>query len=61
LTYYIFAINKYKKCGWFYDTEKGDLNAGLESDIDFNDLPEGWGCPICGTGKRFLLWAGREF
>ena len=31
-------------CGYIYDPKEND-------NIDFNDLPEDWVCPLCGVGK----------
>ena len=31
-------------CGYIYDPAEND-------NVDFNDLPEDWVCPLCGVGK----------
>lgn len=36
-------------CGWIYDPEIGDESAGIPPGVDFNDLPEGYACPVCGS------------
>jgi flavin reductase (DIM6/NTAB) family NADH-FMN oxidoreductase RutF/rubredoxin len=38
-------------CGYVYDPEKGDPNAGIEPGTSFQDLPDGWVCPVCGAAK----------
>ena len=38
-------------CGYVYDPEVGDENAGVEPGTAFEDLPDGWVCPLCGAGK----------
>ncbi len=40
-----------KVCGYIYDPQKGDSNSGISAGISFEDLPEGWVCPVCGVGK----------
>ena len=46
-------MNKYEcdACGYVYDPEKGDPENGIEPGTAFDDLPEGWVCPVCGLGK----------
>ena len=38
-------------CGYIYDPEKGDPEAGVKPDIPFEDLPDDWVCPVCGAAK----------
>ena len=38
-------------CGYVYDPEVGDPDAGIEPGTAFEDLPEDWVCPECGVGK----------
>ena len=38
-------------CGYEYDPEVGDPDAGVEPGTAFEDLPEDWVCPDCGVGK----------
>ncbi len=47
---------EYKKyrcriCGYIYDPEKGDPEAGIPPDTPFEELPEDWVCPLCGAPK----------
>ncbi|HSG27365.1 MAG TPA: rubredoxin [Candidatus Krumholzibacterium sp.] len=38
-------------CGYIYDPEVGDPDAGIEAGTSFEDLPDNWICPECGVGK----------
>lgn len=38
-------------CGYYYRTEKGDVENGIEAGTDFEDLPADWTCPLCGASK----------
>jgi flavin reductase (DIM6/NTAB) family NADH-FMN oxidoreductase RutF/rubredoxin len=38
-------------CGHVYDPAAGDPEHGVPAGTDFNDLPEDWKCPVCGTDK----------
>jgi rubredoxin len=38
-------------CGYIYDPEKGDPNAGIAPGTAFEDLPDDWICPECGAPK----------
>ena len=39
-------------CGYIYDPEIGDPDNGVAPGTAFEDLPEGWVCPLCGLGKE---------
>ena len=39
-------------CGYVYEEEKGDPNAGLPPGTLWNDVPLSWRCPDCGAGKE---------
>jgi rubredoxin len=39
-------------CGYVYEEEKGDPNAGLAPGTKWNDVPLSWRCPDCGAGKE---------
>ncbi len=47
------AAGKYKcnVCGYVYDAANGDPDAGIKPGTAFEDLPEGWTCPVCGASK----------
>ena len=38
-------------CGYVYDPEKGDPDAGVQPGTPFEELPESWVCPVCGATK----------
>ncbi len=41
-------------CGYIYDPVKGDPDGGIAPGVKFEDLPEGWSCPVCGAGKEYF-------
>ncbi len=40
-----------KVCGYEYDPQKGDEQAGVSPGTAFEDLPDDWVCPVCGADK----------
>ena len=38
-------------CGYVYDTAVGDPANGVEPGTAWENVPEGWMCPVCGVGK----------
>jgi rubredoxin len=38
-------------CGYIYDPSAGDPDVGVQPGTPFENLPEDWGCPLCGVGK----------
>ena len=38
-------------CGYIYNPEVGDPDAGIAPGTSFEDLPDDWVCPECGAGK----------
>ncbi|HYW97350.1 MAG TPA: rubredoxin [Bacteroidales bacterium] len=38
-------------CGHVYDPAEGDPDAGIAPGTAFEDLPDDWICPVCGTPK----------
>ena len=38
-------------CGWVYDEAVGDPDNGIQPGTKFEDLPDGFACPLCGVGK----------
>ncbi|MBL7132001.1 MAG: flavin reductase [Candidatus Omnitrophica bacterium] len=44
---------KYKctVCGYIYDPQKGDPDSGISPGTPFENLSDGWVCPVCGAGK----------
>nr|WP_307775316.1 rubredoxin [uncultured Cetobacterium sp.] len=39
-------------CGYVYDPEMGDVDNGIAPGTPFEDLPDGWMCPLCGASKE---------
>ena len=39
-------------CGYVYDSEKGDIDSGIEPGTLFEDIPDDWVCPVCGAPKN---------
>jgi rubredoxin len=39
-------------CGYIYDPNIGDEDAGIPPGTSFEDLPDDWECPICGAPKE---------
>jgi rubredoxin len=46
-------MEKYKcsVCGYIYDPDEGEPEAGIEPGTSFPDLPEDYLCPNCSVGK----------
>ena len=38
-------------CDWVYDPAAGDTESGIAPGTAFEDIPEDWGCPVCGVSK----------
>ena len=38
-------------CGYIYDEENGDPDHGVAAGTKWEDVPEGYICPLCGVGK----------
>lgn len=47
------TYNKYQCtiCGYIYDEAKGDPAFGLPPGTRWEDIPDDWRCPECGTDK----------
>ncbi len=41
-------------CGYVYDPEKGDPDAGIAPGTPFEELDESYVCPLCGVGKELF-------
>lgn len=39
-------------CGWVYDEITGDPDNGVPEGTKWEDIPEGWVCPVCFVGKE---------
>jgi len=42
-------------CGYIYDPETGDAASGIPPGTRFEDLPDNWVCPVCGTEKTDFI------
>lgn len=38
-------------CGYVYDPKVGDEENEIAPGTAFEDLPDGYACPLCGVGK----------
>jgi len=38
-------------CGYVYDPSVGDADAGAAAGMLFDEIPDGWVCPVCGVTK----------
>ena len=41
-------------CGYVYDPAQGDPVGRVAAGTAFEDLPEGWCCPECGSQKEMF-------
>jgi rubredoxin len=41
-------------CGCLYDPDRGDRRGKVPKGTHFQDLPEGWCCPVCGATKKMF-------
>ncbi len=39
-------------CGYIYSEEDGDPEEGLAPGTRWEDIPDSWYCPQCGSGKE---------
>ena len=47
-------------CGYVYDPSVGDDTAGIKAGTPFEDLPDGWVCPLCGANKEVFYRVDNE-
>lgn len=48
-------MSKYEcPCDYVYDPAEGYYDDGIEAGTAFEDLPDGWVCPLCGAEKEFF-------
>ncbi|MBI9075100.1 MAG: rubredoxin [Desulfatibacillum sp.] len=45
-------------CGYVYDPELGDPEREVPPHTAFEDLPDGWVCPLCGAEKEYFEKVG---
>ena len=41
-------------CGYVYDPSVGEPDLFYEAGTAFEDLPDGFVCPVCGVGKELF-------
>ncbi|MCL5292617.1 MAG: rubredoxin [Actinobacteria bacterium] len=41
-------------CGYVYDPTVGDPDSGVSPGTSFEDLPDDWVCPLCGSDKSLF-------
>lgn len=46
------SVYKCSVCGYEYDPTKGDPENGVGKGTSFDELPDDWSCPVCGSGKN---------
>lgn len=39
-------------CGYIYDPAVGDPDNGVAAGTKWEDVPDGWECPVCGASKE---------
>ncbi|MBQ3067612.1 MAG: rubredoxin [Oscillospiraceae bacterium] len=42
-------------CNWVYDEEIGYPEGGIAPGTKWEDVPEDFGCPLCGVGKDLFV------
>lgn len=45
------ALWQCRVCGTVYDPRRGDPDSGIAAGTPFDELPDGWACPVCGAEK----------
>ena len=41
-------------CSYRYDPAVGDPDSGIAPGTPFENLPDGWVCPMCGVGAEMF-------
>ena len=41
-------------CGYIYNPDKGDKKGNIPKGTPFEDLPDDWKCPLCGSSKKMF-------
>ena len=39
-------------CGWIYDENIGIPDEGISPGTRWEDIPNDWACPLCGSSKQ---------
>ncbi len=45
-------------CGYIYDPARGDKRRKVPKGTKFEDLPDDWHCPVCGSSKKSFTRIG---
>ena len=45
------ALYKCPACGYIYNAAVGDPDHGVPAGTSFEEVPDDWVCPLCGTSK----------
>ena len=45
---------QFTNCGYIYDPARGDKKGKIPPGTRFEDLPEDWKCPCCGSSKKMF-------
>ena len=45
-------LHECRACGYVYEPEKGDSKNNIPPNTLFEDLPQTWRCPVCGTSQK---------
>lgn len=47
-----------ENCGLIYDPDEGDPDSGISPGTPFEQIPDGWQCPVCGARKADFVPLG---
>lgn len=55
-------MDKYicRVCATIYNPDEGDLESGIPPKTAFENLPDTWNCPICGSTKEHFEILSQE-
>lgn len=47
------SLDRYEcnACGYVYEPSKGSSSGDISPGTEFEDLPKGWRCPVCGAPR----------
>jgi len=45
---------QFTNCGFIYDPSRGDKKGKIPPGTRFEDLPDDWKCPCCGSSKNMF-------
>jgi len=47
-----------RSCGYVYEPNQGDNSQNIPAGTPFEELPEGWRCPVCGAARNVFVDIG---